>query len=456
VRRFRPSPFSLFVCIAATACTAGAAATGQQGTAPARAGSERCPDAPGFSCSTLIVPLDRRGRARGTLRLRIAAQDGNAQRGILVFLSGGPGQPGEPFALRVSSRLASAAAGYRIVMFDQRGTGAGALRCPALQAQMGSSDLAVPTKAAVVGCARAIGPKRRYFSTADTVEDLEALRRSLGVPKLTLDGVSYGTFVAERYALRYPGHVDRLVLDSVVPHESADPLSVADAHAAARVLRAVCRADGCKTDPAEDLAIVVRRRPIGTALLDALVTMSVADPRFPGVASALHSARRGSWGALESLVARWGPNPDTPVQLFSQGLHASALCADTKMPWGNSAAPLKRRAPALRRAVARIPAKAIWPFTRAIAAGNGIVKTCLYWPPTPAPTEVRKERFLTVPTLLLAGDRDLSTPIAWARDEARRAPKGRLVIVHGSGHGTQLRAQNDAGRAAVAAFLQGS
>jgi hypothetical protein len=29
-------------------------------------------------------------------------------------------------------------------------------------------------------------------------------------------------------------------------------------------------------------------------------------------------------------------------------------------------------------------------------------------------------------------------------------------VVHGSGHGTQLRAETDAGRAAVAAFLHGS
>jgi pimeloyl-ACP methyl ester carboxylesterase len=61
-----------------------------------------------------------------------------------------------------------------------------------------------------------------------------------------------------------------------------------------------------------------------------------------------------------------------------------------------------------------------------------------------------------VPALLLAGDRDLSTPIAWAKDELRRAPKGRLFIVRGAGHSTQLRAQTNTGRAALAAFLHGS
>ena len=79
--------------------------------------------------------------------------------------------------------------GYRLVMFDQRGTGAGALDCPALQRQMGASDLTVPAPAAVRSCAAAIGPDRRFYATADTVADIEALRAALGVARLTVDGV---------------------------------------------------------------------------------------------------------------------------------------------------------------------------------------------------------------------------------------------------------------------------
>jgi len=447
----RRAATSLIVCVAAATCLLEIGAA----NAPAERGAQPCPDASGFTCSTLTVPLDRTGQVPGTLALRVAVQNVQAPRGILVFLTGGPGQPGEPLATRITSRLGTVTSGYRIVMFDQRGTGAGALRCPALQQQMGSSDLAVPSRSAVTSCADQIGPNRRFYSSADTVEDLEALRLFLGVDKLALDGVSYGTFVAERYALRYPDHVARLVLDSVVPHTALDPLYVAGAHAAGRVLRAVCRATRCKTDPAADLAAVVRKRPsIQTGLLDALVTMSVADPRFPGVIRALHSARRGHPGVLSELVASWGPDPNTPDELFSQGLHASTLCADTVMPWGDSAVATGQRLPALKRAVARVPAKAISPFTRAVARGNGFVKTCLYWPPTPAPPQPGAVALPPVPTLLLAGDRDMSTPLAWAKQEARLAPSGRLVVVAGSGHGTQLRAETNAGRQAVASFLQ--
>jgi pimeloyl-ACP methyl ester carboxylesterase len=442
----RRAAYAGSLCVFTAAFALGCGATG----GPAGAGAEPCPDVSGFTCSALTVPLDRTGKVAGTLSLRVAVENVDAPRGILVFLTGGPGQPGEPSAARVTSVLGAAVtAGYRIVMFDQRGTGPGALHCPELQFQMGSSDLAVPAKGAVVGCANSIGPNRRFYSTADTVEDLEALRRMLGVNELTIDGVSYGSFVAERYALRYPERVAGLVLDSVVPHSSMDPLSVANANAAGRVLRAVCGAGRCNTDPAADLAVAVRKRPsIQPRLLDALVTLSVVDPRFPGVIPALHSARRGEFGMLSALVARWEPDPDTAEEVFSQGLHASTLCADTQMPWGNSAVATARRRPALLRA--------IWPFTRAIARENGFVKTCLYWPPTPAPPRPAPEQLPRVPTLLLAGDRDLSTPLAWATQEAGAAPGARLVVVAGAGHSTQLRARSDAARSAVASFLHGS
>ena len=40
---------------------------------------------------------------------------------------------------------------------------------------------------------------------------------AIGADKIVLAGVSYGTEVALAYAARYPAHVDRLVLDSIVP-----------------------------------------------------------------------------------------------------------------------------------------------------------------------------------------------------------------------------------------------
>src|SRR4051794_24169346 len=156
-----------------------------------------CRSAPRFECSTLTVPLDHGGRTPGSLRLAVAVQPvRDAPRGVLVGLTGGPGQPGVPFAPSFRRHLKRALRGYQLVLFDQRGTGRRALRCPGLQRSMGSSDLTVPAPGTVERCAATLGDERRFFTTADTVADLDLLREALGADKLALDGVSYGTYVA--------------------------------------------------------------------------------------------------------------------------------------------------------------------------------------------------------------------------------------------------------------------
>ena len=154
------------------------------------------------------------------------------------------------------------------------------------------------------------------------------------------------------------------------------------------------------------------------------------------------------------LAAASGFQRDTPAAALDQGLHASALCADWRYPWGNSGAPLAGRAAKLRAAVARIPAKKLYPFDARTASGNGFVRQCLPWTPT-APTPLPRGK-LRVPTLLVNGTHDLSTPLAWARKELALTTHGKLVVVPGAGHSVQSRAVSDAGRKAVAQFLLGS
>ena len=69
------------------------------------------------------------------------------------------------------------------------------------------------------------------------VADLDLLRMHSVSTGCRLFGTSYGTFVAEQYALAHPGRCRSLVLDSVVPHDGIDPLAVDVMHAVRRVLR---------------------------------------------------------------------------------------------------------------------------------------------------------------------------------------------------------------------------
>jgi pimeloyl-ACP methyl ester carboxylesterase len=448
----------VLVACAAAVLALGASASGTAAE-PRLAGGHPCPGQPGFECSTLRVPLDRGGRTPGTLDLAVAAgRNRDAPRGVLVVLAGGPGQPAVQLATRMASRLGEAAKQYRLVLFDQRGTGAGALRCPALQRAMGFSDLVAPPPAAVRACARDIGPTRRFYGTDEVVADLELLRRALGAARLTLDGVSYGTYVAERYAIAHPARVARLVLDSVVPHTGRAELETLVLPQVARVLRLACDDGSCPADPADDLAAVVKRYRNGVGLLDAIVVLSIVDPTFRRIFDlprVLHEARLGQAGSLRQVLDTIrGWESETTASQLSQGLHASALCADWRFPWGSASAPTASRLDALRSYGQSLAPEAIWPFDRATAIGNGIMTQCLSWPPVqPTPMPPMGARLAAVPTLLLAGDRDLSTPLPWARRELALAPAGRLVIVKGSGHSVQSQPAAGAGRAAVRRFL---
>jgi hypothetical protein len=92
-----------------------AAGSGAVRVPPRLLNQHPCAGMGGFTCSTLTVPLDRSGRIKGTLQLNVAAADNTrADRGILLFLTGGPGQPGVGAIGRVASRLTPLLAAYRL------------------------------------------------------------------------------------------------------------------------------------------------------------------------------------------------------------------------------------------------------------------------------------------------------------------------------------------------------
>src|SRR6266576_1581559 len=99
----------------------------------------------------------------------------------VVFLHGGPGQGSYHFAALVGIPLEHS---LRMVYFDQRGSG--------------NSER----------------PWTAEYSMATLVEDIEGLRRELGVPQIALIGHSFGGAVALEYAATFSDRVSRLVIMS--------------------------------------------------------------------------------------------------------------------------------------------------------------------------------------------------------------------------------------------------
>lgn len=108
---------------------------------------------------------------------------------VVLCLNGGPGLPCD--YLRDShSWLADK--GYRVVAYDQLGTG------------------------------RSDKPKDRSLWTVPRyAQEVETVRRALGLDRFHLLGQSWGTFLAIEYTLTFPGHIKTLILDDGagdIPH----------------------------------------------------------------------------------------------------------------------------------------------------------------------------------------------------------------------------------------------
>ena len=106
-------------------------------------------------------------------------------------------------------------------------------------------------------------------------------------------------------------------------------------------------------------------------------------------------------------------------------------------PWGDASAPLDGRQKALDDAAAELSDADLYPYDRETATKNGFALQCLYWPSSPVAKPAGARNLPDVPTLLLNGDRDLSTPYEWAQQAAKHAPGGTLMIVKGAGHDVQ-------------------
>ena len=67
------------------------------------------------------------------------------------------------------------------------------------------------------GCGLSKVTKQSDYTLENNIEDIEALRKYLGLDRISILGVSYGGMVAQGYAIRYSKHVDKLILVVTAP-----------------------------------------------------------------------------------------------------------------------------------------------------------------------------------------------------------------------------------------------
>jgi len=417
----------------------------------------------GLQCATLNVPLDYSGVTPGEVPLYVEELPAaGTPRGVMLMLAGGPGQASaETFDLADQGAYwQSYFPGYTLVAYDDRGTGkSGALPdCTALGTYQ--------------ACADAI-PNNRFYTSRDHADDIESVRIALGVDKLALWGISYGTKHAVAYALRHPEHVERLLLDSELLPDR-EPLGLNSIRAIPGSIDGICPAGVCPSlpsSPGSQFAALANRlntSPVtanvkatsaGTVAVradgDALVSLAYESDLSNGVSSelpaAVDAATNGWWLPLERLIALDNLVQQVTSTGIDTGLYYSTTCGDGPFPWG-PADDIGTRASLALGALDAVPDGA----TGAIgswALGDSSTLFCMYWPGSGAAL-LAPEPLPDVPVLILSGSRDIRTPTPDAVAIASRFPQGRVLVVPGSGHSVLDRSTCAA--AAVRGWLDGA
>lgn len=187
----------------------------------------------GIQCASFAVPFDwaNPDGEKITLAVRKSVATGAPYLGAMLANPGGPGGSGIYLADSLAERIPSGVGRqYDIIGWDPRGVGASrpALRCdssyfgtnrpsyvPTTRKLMRFWKTKTSRYAARCGASAA---KRLlpHMSTLDNVKDMEAIRIALGASKISFYGFSYGTYLGQVYASRYPTRVGRFVFDGVV------------------------------------------------------------------------------------------------------------------------------------------------------------------------------------------------------------------------------------------------
>jgi pimeloyl-ACP methyl ester carboxylesterase len=413
-----------------------------------------CPKSSQFRCATLTVPLDHSGKSPGTVKLRVAAQRRFPRgAGLIVALAGGPGQAAVPFADQFASSLSPMLRDRRLVVIDQRGTGSsGALSCPELQ---NLAEAAPLTGSLVRDCAQQIGSRRRFYSTLDSVADLDAVRAAFGARKVALMGVSYGTWVAEEYARVHPAKTESLILDSVVGPGQPSGFYLDGRAAIKRVTAEQCaarRCEGATTDPVGDLTAVMARvaaaplrgqiydsrgraRPSSYENQDEIDSVIIggdlnAELRAQ-LPAAMAAARADDYAPLLRLQSALGGAALSAREL-SFGLNVITSCLDSELPYALSSS-TATRAPLVASALSAINPSSYSPLTAESVLSRSVASDCLLFP-TQFDTAPASGPLPNIPSLILAGQLDLRTPAENAAATAALIPKASLVRLRGAGH----------------------
>lgn len=405
-------------------------------------------------CAKFPVPENRADPKSRTIELSLAivkSESAVPASDLVTYLAGGPGQSAIQTYPELAHAFAPLLKHHDVLLLDQRGTGdSHPLKCPALEKRMKGQDEANPSVEQraqwLAQCAQEVEKTAdpRFYTTSDAVADLDAVRQALGVPKLDLVGVSYGTRMAQHYAQAHPDAVRSIVLDGVVPN----PLVLGETFAVALQHSLQLQADACsktpackqafgdwyatlhqlyarlKADPAQQVTFQdpFTYKPVTKALSADTLAGVVRLFSYSAVTQALLplAVTEAAHGNYAPLMGQSKLISGDLSESIEGGMQMSVICTE-------DASLLKPR-----------------PQDAELLLGDQIVQAfmaeCKVWPHNPMPANFHAPFKSSIPTLLISGERDPVTPPAYADEVLKGLSNGRALTVKGMGHAEALNA----------------
>jgi pimeloyl-ACP methyl ester carboxylesterase len=369
----------------------------------------------------------------------------------VFFLAGGPGQAATQVANPVDMALREVRKQRDVVLIDQRGTGKsnpldcrdGAGKPLALEPEADASETQLV--AYVDQCLASMAGRAdpRMYTTARAIADLDAVREALGVTQVNVIGGSYGTRVAQQYAMAYPAHTRSVVLDGVAPNRL-----VVGGEFAKRLQEALQKQDAqCAKDPvcnkrfasAGGADLITRLGALKQRLKQAPVEVTFKDPAsnetrhdtltgdtvvslahgvsyVPQLSSILplvvNEAEKGNYEPMMAIAHLWSTQMGGTM---NRGMQWSVICAEDAPRYQPDP---KDADTVLGPDMARM-----------------FFAACAKWPRGEARDSQFKPFESKVPTLLLSGELDPVTPPVYGDEVAKGLPNSRHLVLRGQGHG---------------------
>ena len=382
----------------------------------------------------------------------------------VIFLAGGPGASGIqtgrlPDYFRTIKAIREHA---DVILLDQRGTGASTpeMGCPGTFADLPATALRSreDMRRAFTEMARKCAEEKRArgvdfdgFTILESADDIDDLRRALGLQKVSLWGHSYGTQLAFATLRRREAAIDRLIVMSVEGVASTEKLP-GDVDRYFEQIAAMCRRDAKVPD------LIELMRKVFVTLDRNPVTVSVTHPatgvkrelivggdglRMLVLVTVMNDTRNLPLIPLLFVTLSRGDTSGL-AEMLSAAQGRGIPSADWFLIDGASGATASRRKQIRREARASLfgdlvnflltDLNAAW---RSKDLGDGF----------------RKPVKSSIPALFISGALDANTPPHRAEEARKGFPNSAHLIIENAGHQDALRSTGVI--ETIAAFVQG-